>query len=79
MSFEVLSYKAIVSKTMSDVKQKRLDLNLSQQQLAELFDVSVGTIRRWEKGDCQPHQRHYSAMRAFLNSSANDIYKLLNL
>ena len=78
MSFEILSYKALVSKLLSDVRQKRIDLELSQQQAAEWFDVSVGTIRRWEKGDTMPHSRHIASMQVFVNSSPNDIYRLLN-
>ena len=79
MSFEIFSYETILSKLLSDVKQKRLDLQLTQQQLAEWFDVSVGTIKRWEKGDVIPHQRHVQTMQVFLNSTANDIYKILNI
>lgn len=36
------------------MKDKRLSLNLTQEQLAAVFGVSVNTIARWERGESIP-------------------------
>ena len=39
---------------MSDIKQARKTLALSQAQLAPLLGVSVRTIQDYEQGRCKP-------------------------
>lgn len=36
------------------LKQKRLDKNLTQKQLAETAKISIDTIRHWEQGKSNP-------------------------
>lgn len=36
------------------LKQKRLDKNLTQKQLAETTKISIDTIRHWEQGKSNP-------------------------
>ena len=79
MSFEIFSVKVLTEKALSDMRQKRLDLGLSQQALAEFLDVSVGTVRRWENTDCVPSLKNMRSIRVFINSSPDDIYKFLNV
>lgn len=79
MSFEIFSVKALSDILLSDMKQKRHDLGLSQQALAEFIDVSVGTIRRWENSYCVPSLKNMRSIRVFINSSADEIYKFLNM
>lgn len=47
---ENLEYKT-VGKT---IFMKRMDLKLSQEKFARLFDVSTNTIRNWEHGVSEP-------------------------
>lgn len=41
-------------RTNSPLKRFRLDVGLSQEQLARDIGVAVSTIRRWEKGQAEP-------------------------
>ena len=40
--------------TNSPFKKLRLNVKLSQEQLAREIGVAVSTIRRWEKGQAEP-------------------------
>ena len=40
--------------TNSPFKRMRLNVKLSQEQLAREIGVAVSTIRRWEKGQAEP-------------------------
>ena len=40
-----------------DVLFVRAKLNLSQKQLGDLMNVSLGTISRWENGKVQPTKK----------------------
>ncbi|MCC0177909.1 helix-turn-helix transcriptional regulator [Waterburya agarophytonicola K14] len=46
--------KAEHQKTNSPFKRLRLNVKLSQEQLAREIGVAVSTIRRWEKGQAEP-------------------------
>ncbi|MBX7174084.1 MAG: helix-turn-helix domain-containing protein [Pyrinomonadaceae bacterium] len=37
-----------------EIRQKRLELNLTQTELAERFGVDGNTIARWERGEIIP-------------------------
>ena len=50
------------AKRMPDVRFIRKQLNLTQEQFAEIFQLSLGTVRDWEQGRNQPDH----AARAFL-------------
>ena len=43
-----------IQETKSPFKRMRLNVKLSQEQLAREIGVAVSTIRRWEKGGCEP-------------------------
>ena len=43
-----------VQETNSPFKRLRLNVKLSQEQLAKEIGVAVSTIRRWEKGQAEP-------------------------
>ncbi|KAA9302308.1 MULTISPECIES: helix-turn-helix transcriptional regulator [unclassified Aerococcus] len=36
------------------LRQSRLDLNLTQQEVANKIGVQVGSIANWERGRCLP-------------------------
>jgi len=46
--------KAQHQETNSPFKRLRLNVKLSQEQLAREIGVAVSTIRRWEKGQAEP-------------------------
>ena len=46
--------KAQQQETNSPFKRMRLNVKLSQEQLAREIGVAVSTIRRWEKGQAEP-------------------------
>jgi|2_EtaG_2_1085320.scaffolds.fasta_scaffold00268_24 DNA-binding transcriptional regulator YiaG len=52
--------------TGKEIKQLRLTLNLTQVELAEMLNINVVTISRWEGGKFQPSplaQKALSALR----------------
>ena len=52
--------------TGKEIKQLRLTLNLTQVELAEMLNINVDTISRWEGGKFQPSplaQKALSALR----------------
>ena len=46
--------KSQQQETNSPFKKLRLNVKLSQEQLAREIGVAVSTIRRWEKGQAEP-------------------------
>lgn len=46
--------KNSAQETKSPFKKLRLNVKLSQEQLAREIGVAVSTIRRWEKGQAEP-------------------------
>ena len=53
--------------TNSPFKRLRLNVKLSQEQLAREIGVAVSTIRRWEKGQAEPTMT-VSQMKKFCNA-----------
>ncbi len=48
--------KAIVHEfTPVDVKNIRANIDMSQNEFASAFGISVSTLRHWERGDRKPH------------------------
>ena len=42
------------AKRMPDIKKIRLKLNLTQEQFAKQFHLSLGAVRDWEQGSHKP-------------------------
>ena len=61
--------------TSSPIKRLRLKAKLSQEQLAREIDVAVSTVRRWERGECEPTMT-ISQMRGFCNCICVDFKNL---
>lgn len=55
------------------IKQHRAKKNLSQMQLAELLNVSLSTLRNWEKRRFQPNAHYMVQLSLHLDVSLNDI------
>lgn len=62
----------------SVVKKVRLELNLSQQQLAQALNVSYTTINRWENGHVVPSNLAQKSFFDFCENNFIDVSKLLN-
>lgn len=56
------------------MKDARLELGLSQQQLADILGVSRQTINAIEKGDYNPTIRLCVALCKALNLTLNDLF-----
>lgn len=49
--------------TPEQIKDLRNRLGMNQDEMAELLDVSVGTIHRWEKGKTQPRAKRMKQLK----------------
>lgn len=58
------------------IKQVRIQLNLSQKQLAEALSVSFATINRWENSHVVPSKLAQKSFYDFCENNFIDISKL---
>lgn len=58
------------------VKQVRIQLNLSQKQLADALSVSFATINRWENSHVLPSKLAQKSFCDFCENNFIDINKL---
>ena len=63
--------------TNSPFKRLRLNVKLSQEQLAREIGVAVSTIRRWEKGQAEPTMT-VAQMKAFCKAVKKSFDELPN-
>ena len=63
--------------TNSPSKRLRLNVKLSQEQLAREIGVAVSTIRRWEKGQAEPTMT-VSQMKEFCKAVKKSFDELPN-
>ena len=63
--------------TNSPFKRMRLNVKLSQEQLAREIGVAVSTIRRWEKGQAEPTMTVYQ-MKEFCRAVKKSFDELPN-
>ena len=56
------------------IKQRRRQLNLSQEKLAEQISVHSNTIRKWEKGVSSPSATELQMLAEALNTSTSFLY-----
>ena len=60
-------------KSLGDrLRQRRLELGLSQEQLGRRFGVGRVTLYRWERGACDPPASRRESVTAFLGSRRRD-------
>ncbi len=64
-----LLYPKVISSTGDRIRVKRLDLKLSQDQVADLFGVCTETVMKWELNRTKPAADYYFAIEKFLNRS----------
>ena len=64
-------------KINSPFKQLRLNVELTQQQLANSIGVAVSSVRRWEKGETEPSMT-VAQMRKFCQTVKRDFQDLPN-
>lgn len=60
------------------VKKVRLELKLSQQQLAQALNVSYTTINRWENGHVVPSNLAQKSFIDFCESNFINVSQLLD-
>lgn len=58
------------------LRQRRIDLELTQDEIAHEFGVNQSTWARWENGTVEPPQRHVGALSAFLRLPAAEVWHL---
>ena len=56
------------------IKTRRLDMGLSQEQLAEKIDKSKSFIGQMERGECYPKYETQQALIACLGIDANELF-----
>jgi len=69
--------KSVRQETNSPFKKLRLNVKLSQEQLAREIGVAVSTIRRWEKGQAEPTMT-VSQMKEFCKAVKKSFEELPN-
>ena len=55
------------------IRQHRGKKELSQQQLADLLNVSLSTVRNWEKRRFEPNAHFYVKLSLILDVSLDDL------
>ena len=55
------------------IRKRRMDLQLKQEELAVIFDVSTDTITNWENNRSTPQISYYPALISFLGYLPTDI------
>ena len=65
MNWYSLSDKAIVEELTKRVKQKRLNLNMTQKELSDKTGLHVQTIKKFESGSSATIQTLIQLLRAF--------------
>ncbi len=53
--------------TANEIKEKRLNLKISQESFAHLLGVTYGTVNRWENGHSKPSPLALERMKEILN------------
>jgi Helix-turn-helix len=48
--------------------QKRLSARLTQQALAAMLNISVRTLKNWERGRCHPNRKAWPANRTLFGT-----------
>lgn len=58
------------------IRKKRMDLQMKQKALSQLFKVSENTITYWEMGRSRPHVKYYPRIIEFLGYVPFDLKEL---
>ena len=53
---------AIKKYKAKDIKKFRIELDMTQLDLAEKLNVSIKTVNNWENGRSKPYNRHNKTM-----------------
>ena len=56
-----------------NIKNLRIEKNLTQKQLAEALNVSLKTISHWESGYTEPSILFIKKLKVFFNISYEDL------
>ena len=61
-----------------NIKKRRREMNLTQEQLSEAIEVHTNTIRKWEKGNSCPSAFEMEQLANALKVSINYLYAETN-
>ena len=62
-------------KLNENIKKYRKSMNLTQEELAEAFGVTVGAVSKWESGASDPSTSNLIALAKLFNISAEELLK----
>lgn len=75
---EFYNVEHIVFKQRMEFKKKRIQCGLSRQNVADLLDVSISTINRWESDKhFMPTIEGVKKICFFVDNTIGDIYNFL--
>ncbi|MBR1437772.1 MAG: helix-turn-helix transcriptional regulator [Synergistaceae bacterium] len=57
-----------------NIKKRRREMNLTQEQLSEAIEVHTNTIRKWEKGNSYPNAAEMEQLANALKVSISYLY-----
>ena len=58
--------------TLTEIKQTRKKLNLTQESLAQKLGVSFSTINRWESGKTRPKKKNITLLKKLVSTNTSD-------
>lgn len=60
---------------MNEIRDKRINLQITQAVLAELLHVDRSAIAKWETGKAMPRADKMPMLAKILNCSIDDLFK----
>lgn len=74
-----MSYHKVMSKFSKNLKELRIEKRLSQQELAQIFNVTQSTVAKWESGDREPNFSILIELSNYFNISTDILLGIKDL
>lgn len=74
-----MSYHKVMSKFSKNLKELRIEKGLSQQELAQIFNVTQSTVAKWESGDREPNFSILIELSNYFNISTDILLGIKDL
>lgn len=68
-----------MSKFSKNLKELRMEKGLSQQELAQIFNVTQSTVAKWESGDREPNFSILIELSNYFNISTDILLGIKDL
>ncbi len=68
-----------MSKFSKNLKELRIEKGLSQQELAQIFNVTQSTVAKWESGDREPNFSILIELSNYFNISTDILLGIKDL